>query len=260
VKRKTGKSSGVSLPVFLVIASALFVSGCASSPRQRDALAENAVVAVTHIDYELIIRRRKQDSVTIDFTKTDKPIWFIIRRIDDLKDLIPRLSGNAVDKAKHKVAFLEYFRNLDGEAYSDRKYQESIREYTVDLMNRNFADRGYSPIQRARIESIVEEQKLQLAGFTEDIQDIGKLTRADSVCTGKMTIVIEEKRGIQGFLAMIFSSIEDDYEITFSADISDVESGIILFSNGVTKKGSGLSMKIVEKTVGTWFRALPKVR
>ena len=197
--------------------------------------------------------------MTIDFTRTDRPLGFIIERIDDLKRIIPRLTGNEADKAKGQMAFFEYFRNLDG-AYTSEEYQASIRDYTVDLMNRNFAERGYSPIQRTRMESIVEEQKLQLAGFTEDSSGIGKLIQADSVCTGKMTIVIEEKRGIGGLLAMVFSSIEDDYEITFSADISSIENGIILFSNGVTQKGSGLSMKIVENTVEKWFRALPRVR
>lgn len=210
-----------SILLLSVIATGL-VTGCSSSGSDAassrvEHLKKNRVVAVVGVDVNILMK-------------------------DNLQSLI-------LEKLKTKFQ--------SGES-SEEALKKELEDYTVNLLNRRLSEHGFQPVQRARIKSVMGELALQQSGITTDSARIGQLVKADSILQGKLTIRVAEGLPLIPrfcYCLLPFSPTETD--ISFSGDITSVEQGIVLFSNGLTEEGEEFEFNNLDLLLDHWFERMP---
>lgn len=143
----------------------------------------------------------------------------------------------------------------------EKEAAEAMRQYAVNSINRRLLQKGFYPVQRNKIEAIADEYAVQQSGLTESASEIGKMVKADAVCTGKI-IFFRDDRG-----SFILQAIKDlvpafrgSYEVSFAGEITAVESGIILHSEAVREEGDDFETEILDSILKKWFKAVPSLR
>ncbi|MCB1317217.1 MAG: hypothetical protein KDK27_14740 [Leptospiraceae bacterium] len=141
----------------------------------------------------------------------------------------------------------------------NERMQDRLREHSISLINQNFASRGFLPIQHARIQAILKEQAAQQSGLIANPTRIGQLARADAILTGQITI---RRSGGFGFIPEACACVVPDVflertELIFSAEITSVERGYVLFAASKSYETGKLTLGDLEELIGLWFEEIP---
>ncbi len=138
-----------------------------------------------------------------------------------------------------------------------------FQEFLVNSINRNLLEKGFAPIQRRRIQSVLKEQAFQQSGLTEDPTRIGRLLDARAVYTGKLTIRKKDGFDYPLILACVMPVIlivpRPEANITFSGELTDVESGAVLASGSASKNVRDVKAEDVDEVIESWFDKLPEL-
>ena len=138
-----------------------------------------------------------------------------------------------------------------------------IEEYIISSINRNLLDRGFLPVQRSQIKTVLNEQRFQQSGLTDDATKIGQLVKADAVFQG--TIVARKKAGLDVpfVVACLFPPLfivrGGDTQLLFSGNLTSVESGTILLSGTNSTNSGSHSLEDFDTLINDWFDEVPEL-
>lgn len=139
-----------------------------------------------------------------------------------------------------------------------------IEEYIISNINRNLLERGFLPVQRSQIKTILNEQRFQQTGLTDDVTKIGQLVKADAVFQG--TIVARKKAGLDVpfVVACLFPPLfivrGGDTQLLFSGNLTSVETGTIILSGTNSTNSGSHSLEDFDTLVNDWFDEVPELR
>ncbi len=131
--------------------------------------------------------------------------------------------------------------NKDDEKAQSRLFQDSL----ADTMNRNLLSRGFLPVERSRVQAILDEFGIQQTGLFDQkkAHQIGKMTQADALFIGKLHV--KEQKGLVG----------SDVIYTFSGRLVTVNEGYVLLSGDLSMESDEDEMTLSEirHLIDRWF-------
>lgn len=127
----------------------------------------------------------------------------------------------------------------------DYANQKSIMMYFEGYLAESFHRQGYKITERENLESIIDEQELQLSGITENSVKTGRLVNATHIFTSQLLFDIRE---VKDLFSTYFI-----YKIQFNGKITEVESGVIYKTAIISKEFSELNENVMKQLVDAWF-------
>jgi hypothetical protein len=276
---KAGEGVRSTVAAAAAVSAVILLSGCVGGPQKvkADMLARYPVLAVTGVEVKIAAEKEKEEQMVVSLgrnvgspaerrDKLGRIASFIAafnpdaaRRVRGSLQVLDRLiTGERREAAGTGRATLGYGSTAETEP-AEEDVEPGLYEYTIDRLNRGFSRRGYMPIQRERINEVMEEQKIALSGQTSEDAQVGRMVQADAVVHGTLTVRFISDDSFGGAMRRIFGRGGSPCELLFSGDITTVDRGYILYSNAVSLEQEQFSAEGIEEVVEHWFEELPAI-